>query len=410
MNNKSGWSNFLFALLVLGFIFQPPLEYIFGPLKFFDELYAIAFIPLLCFMAAEEGYVLTLKGSTIWMVVLLALFSVCGLVGTFSNHYQPLGIAGLDWFLHMKFFFAMATTFILFRKKKTESLYCSLWPVVQGVVIFLFVTVVADIGLHIFPATYRLGMRAEAIFYGIPTNLAAISFFLIGLLFRLYEYKKDKVVPYLGMLALIIFTTMRAKALGGLIFAAFLFFSVVRKRRGFGPITWIVSASGISLIAATQFVRYYMSDNFREARNILTLISMRIAKEYFPFGTGYATFGSAYSADPYSKVYYLYHINRIWGISKEYSSFISDTFWPMIVGQSGFLGLLFYLILILVLAGKILSLRKGNVYTYASAIVVFVYLLISSTSESSFANPMSIPLAVLIGMAFVEQYQKGEFT
>ena len=154
----------------------------------------------------------------------------------------------------------------------------------------------------------------------------------------------------------------------------------------------------MSLVASRQFLYYFYSMGTESARAALTQVSFRIARDYFPLGCGFGTFASAFSNQPYSKVYYLYHIQNVWGISKNYSSFISDTFWPMILGQNGYLGLIFYIVVLVILFSFFFELRKYNACSFASALTGILYLLISSTSESAFVNTMAVSLAFLLGV------------
>ena len=55
------------------------------------------------------------------------------------------------------------------------------------------------------------------------------------------------------------------------------------------------------------------------------------------------------SGKNYSPVYALYGINNVYELSQNRTSFISDTFWPMIIGQFGYLGTLCYLICIILI-------------------------------------------------------------
>ena len=92
-----------------------------------------------------------------------------------------------------------------------------------------------------------------------------------------------------------------------------------------------------------------------------------------------------------------YGIQNIEGITSSNPSYISDSFWPMILGQTGFLGLIAYICALLILFLEIQRLAQKNCYRYTSALCILVYLLISSTSESAFANPMAVPLAIYLG-------------
>ena len=54
--------------------------------------------------------------------------------------------------------------------------------------------------------------------------------------------------------------------------------------------------------------------------------------------------GSDQAARHYSKLYYQYGFDQLSGMSPENSAFLSDTFWPMAIGQFGWIGSIIYLI------------------------------------------------------------------
>lgn len=78
---------------------------------------------------------------------------------------------------------------------------------------------------------------------------------------------------------------------------------------------------------------------------MLTIKAFEIARDYFPIGVGFASYASHTAAIAYSPVYYLYGVNSIWELSPNNPhAFLDDTFWPIIVAQSGFIGTICYLI------------------------------------------------------------------
>lgn len=50
--------------------------------------------------------------------------------------------------------------------------------------------------------------------------------------------------------------------------------------------------------------------------------------DYFPFGSGLASFASFPSAENYSSLYYEYGLNNIGGLSPDMPDFICDAFYP----------------------------------------------------------------------------------
>ena len=155
---------------------------------------------------------------------------------------------------------------------------------------------------------------------------------------------------------------------------------------------------GIAVFAALSQVRhYYLNLGSDSARGVLTIASAYVAVDHFPFGTGWGTFGSAFSVEPYSPVYAMYNMHNVWGISESFPDFISDTFWPMILAQCGFIGFIIYIAVLLLVFKWILELRQKSSYVLASGLMIFAYLLIVTTGESAFVNPTAVPLAMWIG-------------
>ena len=130
----------------------------------------------------------------------------------------------------------------------------------------------------------------------------------------------------------------------------------------------------------------------------MQIVSLQIANDHFPLGGGFGTFAEYYSGKVYSPLYYNYEIDAVQGITENEPSFLSDVFWPMIIGQSGYIGLIIYIYILKILFDKIQKIRFYNNRKYMVALFVFLYLIISSTAESAFVHYISIPLAIVLGM------------
>ena len=71
----------------------------------------------------------------------------------------------------------------------------------------------------------------------------------------------------------------------------------------------------------------------------LYLGSVAVARDEFPFGAGVGRFGSHMSREVYSPVYAEYGMDQMYGIKEERPIAVTDTFWPMILGETGLIGL-----------------------------------------------------------------------
>ena len=64
--------------------------------------------------------------------------------------------------------------------------------------------------------------------------------------------------------------------------------------------------------------------------------------DYFPFGSGLASFASFPSAENYSSLYYEYGLNNIGGLSPDMPDFICDAFYPTLA-QFGIIGVILFI-------------------------------------------------------------------
>lgn len=74
-------------------------------------------------------------------------------------------------------------------------------------------------------------------------------------------------------------------------------------------------------------------------RVALYLGSVAVARDEFPFGAGLGRYGSHLSREQYSPVYERYGMDRVSGLALDRPIAITDTFWPMILGETGVIGL-----------------------------------------------------------------------
>jgi hypothetical protein len=272
--------------------------------------------------------------------------------------------------------------------------------------VLLFVLTVLDLFFDTFSTDTRGPFRAVKLFYSVQTVLVAVCVFLSSLYLWYYEQKKDRILLPLGILSVIMFCTLRVKSMGAIAAVVLIYLFVLRGLKFKELKRWLkITFVALMLFAAAaiiyQIISYYILMGVESARAMLTLAGPFVAWDHFPFGSGWATFGSAFSAEPYSPVYGMYRMAGIWGLSPDYPAFVSDTYWPMILGQTGFFGFAGFLVALTVFVKKILNM-KDSLGAYAAGLLILAQLLISSTSESALANPLAVPMAMLLGLLLAE--------
>lgn len=92
-------------------------------------------------------------------------------------------------------------------------------------------------------------------------------------------------------------------------------------------------------LAWNQIYYYFFSSiQGDSARYQLLINSFKVIKDHFPIGSGFGTYASYYSGKYYSPIYSSYGLTGIYGLTRDNTSFISDSFWPMVFAQTGLIG------------------------------------------------------------------------
>lgn len=403
IQNKTG----IFLLIAGLFLFQDKLQDWWMPFQYFDEGFAMLAVPLFVLRTAQKRTSLAYSKRFIVFLLLLTVFWLFGWAGYFRYQYQPLAEAVKDSYVNLKFFLATAAAFLIFADGETDfrSLKNTLWPVLRWITVALFVICVVDLFFGVFSSEFRGSLRAVKLYYSAYTYLVAHCILMSAMFLWYYDDQEKKIIPYLLMLAFIVYCTRRVKGFGAIACIVPIYLFILRRQRHLSRKVKIFLVCAMSLAGAAglyQLVSYYFVMGTESARAMLTLASPFVAWDHFPTGSGWATFGSAFSADPYSPVYGMYRMAGIWGISPSYPAFVSDTYWPMLLAETGYFGFASFLGALVLFVKLVIPSRKQRP-AYASVLMVLLYLLISSTSESSLASPMAVPMAFWIGFLSAQQ-------
>jgi hypothetical protein len=105
------------------------------------------------------------------------------------------------------------------------------------------------------------------------------------------------------------------------------------------PVAVVVLAAPLVEVVSLTYQDYASNAN-PEARTVLTIGSFHVATDYFPGGAGFGRFGSAVAGSNYSPEYVARGYTTVWGLGRtaEEGRFLTDTEWPAIIGETGFLG------------------------------------------------------------------------
>jgi len=138
-----------------------------------------------------------------------------------------------------------------------------------------------------------------------------------------------------------------------------------------------------------------------QPRIALYAASVAIAREHFPLGVGFGRFGSHISRVFYSPAYEEYGLSQVVGLRQRRPNAVTDTFWPMLLGETGVIGILGYGAF--VGAVVIGTWRRGHIAPspneralHLAVLMILVLALVESTVAPTFTAP---PVAYFVFVA-----------
>jgi hypothetical protein len=353
--------------------------------SYIDEFVAVLLLVLAVLKWARGKRLLSVE---IAIVGLSALLLANGFMGNYisgvQSRIEPIVI---DAFTCFKFIITYISAITLLDG--TDRILSLLRVEAKILVLVLFVlacaNLVLDFGMR---SDIRFSIPSFTGFWQHPTYLV---FACVGLL-ALLSTEKDKNRIWIILIIVVIASSLRSKAFAMIGVFVVLLILVQREKKRLGFFAILVLACSAIVIGWDSFQQYYLTDNDSFARSRLVQTGFMLANHYFPIGTGFGTFGTYMSGEYYSPLYYQYGLSTVHGLTPSNFNFISDTFWPAIVGQFGGVGLIsFALILVLIY----ISLKRRSIdrSMFIAVLTLFFYLMISSTSESAFFNPYAVYIA-----------------
>lgn len=382
---------FLFYCAVISCILESIVEEILGldslssVLSVIDELFVLgSCIYTWCICSCEIKYNK--------LLLLILLFCATGLLSSFF--YKGINIVSfLGAFNTIKPLLLFWSFSLLTFKTSDINYLFKLFSLIFPIIIFFeFVDIVYPsfrslVGFKYQISEERMGLRSIA---GIMPRFTMATIMGVLYFYIYWFYKKCKIKACLSV-PLILFA-LRVKDIFAFAISAVLVFNKkVRLRNLFGAII-ICMLMFVSYIIyfPEHFMRYFSDDEGNQARTALNLTGIEIAKDYFPFGVGFGKFGSPISQQYESEVYYQYGINNVYGLSYEHNSaFMSDTFWPMLLGETGLIGTLIYIFILFTVFSPFVKKYIHNTIDLRVCLVVslLIFNLISSIAKPTLTGP-----------------------
>ena len=264
--------------------------------------------------------------------------------------------------------------------------------------LFAACNLVADIGMS---PEIRYGIRSFAFIYGTPGHLINQMTYALLFLHAEREHAGKKNFIWIVCTLGLMLATLKTRAIILVaMYMSLVYFFVIRKKRKIG-IEIILVLAIIAMIGASQFA-YYFIENEGAPRQMFVVGAVKLVKEYFPMGTGFATYGSSAAADYYSPLYVKLGFSNRWGMTQTTQQFLNDNYLPMVFGEFGLLAGIAFLYLIYLYVKKVLKDRKNSGSIWNRMMMYFFLgdVLLSSIQSSYLAHYSVVTLSVFYFLFF----------
>lgn len=253
----------------------------------------------------------------------------------------------------------------------------------------------------VFPGVLKATMGHESYFAAAVVSISFCYLFSS-------DYKpKDKLIFFL-ILSLGLLSG-RSKFYGFYILSIatiFYFSNLQNFKLNFKNICILIAVFAVMVLVAWNKIELYFlqgitADNQKDliARYVLYATSFSIFMDYFPFGSGFASFATFSSGVYYSDIYSKYGIENVWGISRTFYSYIADTYYPSLA-QFGVVGLCLYIsfwIYVIRTAFKYFKVTK-NTKLITLILLIVGYFAIESTSDSTYTTHRGFFIMMILGL------------
>ncbi|MFC4652858.1 hypothetical protein ACFO26_08030 [Lactococcus nasutitermitis] len=309
-----------------------------------------------------------------------------GMLSSFLFSYQGFKAVLIDGFLFSRFMIIFYAFSLLISEKSKKKMKQFFIVNLKSLVVINFILLLINIPLKIFPTLdIRFGFPSQQLIYSHPTYLASISF--LG--WALISGRNKK---YYQLMAIILMlSTMRTKILL-LILVYFFYYFLVDKIK-IPIIQNMISIIGLGTLGYTSFgdiVYTKLLNTESSVRATLMSKAAEIAKDHFPLGSGFSTFGSYTSFVHYSPLYNLYGLSDTYGFLTSSYQYGMDSYVSMLFAQFGFFGGILYFIMFLAMIINLITDvsvdKKRNIELLA------LFLLISCFTESTISTGIGIAI------------------
>lgn len=333
------------------------------------------------------------------MLFIFGCFIICGYLGSFLFAYQPKIYPQLmDVINYSSFILGFYATIYFFQDFDEKKIKSWLSPCASVAKILTIVMLV----FWLLEQTFGLGMTSrdvanrllppyQFIFYHGTYFMTVVTFLFIIL------FKERKI--YILILCLLCLLSARDR--GYFFLLLFLSFSFLAKYNifNFKFLIPFIILIGISALAISyQKILYYTDED--SIRATFYIVAILLAIKHFPLGAGWCTIGTWNSYRYDSPIFDIYYNFFVW--IEQRDTVYADSGFSSIIGQTGLLGTIFYLLFMLFLFFSMYKRFQHNTFLLRVISCWIIFNMVSYFVSDSMVSNFFITSSFFIGILYLQ--------
>lgn len=291
-------TNFL-SVWFFALVFQKAMQRVissgilFQAVTYFDEVTEIVAIIIIIRALAKKQLKLS-KYEVAIGVAFTIYFAFCT-VSTIVNSYMGIFTSVLDAFMCLKFmvFYFAGKSLIASKALTLKKTYDILNVPCKQVSVILLILAIHDLILPPFFEKYDYRFFTNSLILGFqhPAYLAIVCLTVICVLALNMRYDQSN-LKYIFMMSVVTILTFRSKEMTAVLIILLLYIMFV-KYKFHGNALVLAPIAGLAIyFSLDQFDKYFTVHDYAPMRLKLIQDGVKIANQHFPFGSGFATFGT----------------------------------------------------------------------------------------------------------------------
>ncbi len=366
-----------------------------GGRSYFDEvlcLVAFAYIVICAVLKKLSRY------DFISILILLLVIGIGIISNIHSGIYAPVFSIAVDIIAESKVLWIYFAAKNYINTSARQSIVDIFTPIAQIYLVIAFACAIVSQFVNIgMTGTERYGIRGFRFIFPMSFQFLAVTLVMFAVLTLNQKIRNKRYYYVMGCISLLLATKSSPLIFALLFLFLYYYFS---KRSELKFRTIVIMAIAIVFVGSYQIETYLMNED--APRYLFFYYGGVTANRFFPFGSGFATFGSDQAARIYSPLYYEYGFSHLFGMSVEDRSFLSDTFWPMAIGQFGWIGFILYCLVYLRIfysfQNMVMAPADQKAFMYANFISYIIHAVGSAILSASSGVIGFIALAIVSGV------------